>query len=218
MLTASTTRIDIDKLTRSLMIGGEVCPEIRLLRHHVIKYATKGEIDRASMLCELSLGKIEDSVGQQDAVYVSALIVLATVHQFQGKSESSISLLKRALEIREVMLSSTHLSVVDLHNRLGLSFIEMRKFEEAEFHLRKALKIKTFHLGDRHEDVAKQLKNLAIMYRRERKFEEAAHYYNSTARIYWDRYGPNDPLTTKAINDSVVCNLKHEEFVKERRC
>lgn len=184
----------------------------------MIKYANEGRIDRAAILCELSLGKIEDCVGQENAVYVSALIVSATVHQFQDKHKSSISLLKRALKLREALLSSTHLSVVDLHNRLAHIFVEMGKFEDAEFHLRRALKIKFFHFGDCHADVAKQLKNLAIMYRRQQKFEEAALHYKSAARIYWDRYGPNDPVTTRAIDDFVICDLKHQEFIETLRC
>lgn len=58
-------------------------------------------------------------------------------------------LLKRAMKVREDMLSS----IVRLHNRLV--FIEMGNYENNEFHPRKGLKIRAF----RHKVVTSQLQN-----------------------------------------------------------
>lgn len=194
------------------MVGGEVCPRVRSLRRHVLKYVCEDRVDRATLLCQLTLGKVEGTIGRDNPFYVAVLIILSMLKKFQGDLEDAASHLRQALSIRQDILGSQHLAVVDLHNYLALCYIEMDNFDDAERHLQLGLEIKQFHFGENHADVARQLKNLALMYRHQHRYEKAAEHYDKAAKIYENRYGVKDPVTSRAANNSRLCSTKHKRW------
>lgn len=111
--------------------------------------------------------------GKPSQAMADALVKLAGLYNEQSKLDKMEPLLKEALQIRESLDGSSHLSVsTDLKN-LGRLLYFMARYDEAEGYLKRALNIRQKELGEFHPYVADVAEWYARVLRKSSRPDEA---------------------------------------------
>ncbi len=95
----------------------------------------------------------------------------------RNKFKEAEGLCKRALEIREKCLGSSHPDVAKQLNNLALLCQNQGKYDEVESNYKRAIEIYTKTLGIDDPNVAKTKNNLASAYLKQQKYKEAEQIY-----------------------------------------
>ena len=95
----------------------------------------------------------------------------------RNKFKEAEPLCKRALDIREKCLGSSHPDVAKQLNNLALLCQNQGKYEEVESYYKRAIEIYTKSLGPDDPNVAKTKNNLASAYLKQQKYKEAEQLY-----------------------------------------
>jgi tetratricopeptide (TPR) repeat protein len=74
--------------------------------------------------------------------------------------QEALGLFQPALEIRARALGRDNPATAIIHSNLGLLFMRVGEFKEADTHLQQCLQIRTKQLGEKHSEVAEVLYNL----------------------------------------------------------
>ncbi len=95
----------------------------------------------------------------------------------RNKFKEAEALCKRALDIREKCLGSSHPDVAKQLNNLALLCQNQGKYDEVESYYRRAIEIYIKTLGIDDPNVAKTKNNLASAYLKQQKYKEAEQIY-----------------------------------------
>jgi kinesin light chain len=97
------------------------------------------------------------------------------------------ALCKRALEIREKCLGSSHPDVAKQLNNLALLYENLGKYDEVELCYKRAIDIYTQTLGPEDPNVTKTKSNLASAYFKQQKYKEAEQLYQDVLTHTYDK-------------------------------
>jgi kinesin light chain len=111
----------------------------------------------------------------------------------RNKFKEAEVLCKRALDIREKCLGSTHPDVAKQLNNLALLCQNQGKYDEVESYYKRAIEIYTKTLGIDDPNVAKTKNNLASAYLKQQKYKEAEQIYKDVLTRAQEKEFSNKP-------------------------
>lgn len=91
---------------------------------------------------------------------------------------------KRALDIQEKALGTSHSAVAGSLHLLGKLFLQQSKFEQAESYFKKSIKVRQDTQGPSHPTVASVFMSLADLYKMTNHKHEAEQMYKMALNIY----------------------------------
>jgi len=147
------------------------------------------------LLPELAYGKSETSVlVVQGDEFAEAERLDKQAHQLyqEGKYSQAISILEKALAIRQRILGKEHFDVATNLNNLAVLYQNQGRYVEAETLYRQALDMSKRLLGEEHPHIATSLNNLAFLYQSQGKYAEAETFYHQALEM-WRLLGQEHP-------------------------
>ena len=136
-----------------------------------------------------------DQVRSAMLVYVTSLADLGVLYYSQGRYAEAEATDKRALTIRQRLLSP---DAIQLDN-LGTLYRVQGRYAEAEPLLKRALTIHEKTLGPNHPDIAIDLNNLALLYRLQGRYAESLPLYTRALAINEKVLGPDHPDVARSL-------------------
>ncbi|HNE93268.1 MAG TPA: CHAT domain-containing protein, partial [Chitinophagaceae bacterium] len=108
-----------------------------------------------------------------------------------GDSKKSIENLKDGIQLLE-KIQTTNYNIqytrlqASLHSNIGITYLEMGKYADAENHLTQSLQIREKILGIKHPEYALSLINLGVVHLYQARYEEADKMLLAALKIYLD--------------------------------
>jgi tetratricopeptide (TPR) repeat protein len=102
------------------------------------------------------------------------------------------ALLLRALELGAAAHGPEHVDQAEIHNGLGVVYLQDGRYAEAEQHLSRALRIRETHHGPHHPRVAQLLSNLAMTLERQGRYDDAVPMLERAHAVLEAALGPDD--------------------------
>ena len=129
---------------------------------------------------------------------------LAELYRLQGHYSEAVSLVQRAVAIREMAFGPDHPDVAWSLNTLALLYDNQARYAEAEQYYKQSLLIRERTLGPDHPNVAQSLNNLAGFYRDRGRYAEAEQLGKQALAIREKVLGPNHPDVALSLNNLAV--------------
>src|SRR5262245_12632288 len=124
--------------------------------------------------------------------------------QRAGKYDEALSLVERALEIRERLLGPEHREVAAGIDSLAGVYSDRGEYVKAEPLYLRALAIREKALGNDHPDTATGASNLGKLYHYQGKYGDADPLYQRALEIREKALGNDHPDTAEGINNLAV--------------
>src|SRR6266498_2872568 len=121
--------------------------------------------------------------------------------QRAGKYDEALSLVERALEIRERLLGTEHRDVAAGIDSLAGVYSDRGEYVKAEPLYLRALAIREKALGIDHPDTATGASNLGKLYHYQGKYGEAEPLYKRSLDIREKALGKDHPSTAQSLNN-----------------
>jgi len=132
-----------------------------------------GRYNRAQELIQTALGRLDEGLGPDHLVTLTAISDLGSVLRHQGKYEAAKEMNQRALQGREKALGVEHPDTLASVSNLALILQGQGKYEAAEKIYRRALQGYEKALGVEHPDTLASVSNLALILQGQGKYEAA---------------------------------------------
>ena len=132
-----------------------------------------GRYNRAQELIQTALGRLDEGLGPDHLVTLTAISDLGSVLRHQGKYEAAKEMNQRALQGREKALGVEHPDTLASVSNLALILQGQGKYEAAEKIYRRALQGYEKALGVEHPDTLASVSNLALVLQDQGKYETA---------------------------------------------
>ena len=100
-----------------------------------------GEGGEAVGFAESALSLVEKMGIQKNLGAATTYLNSATVYKAFSRAEESIPLFKKAQEIYETSLPENDARLGGLYNNMGLSLVDLKRFDEANFYYKKAIEV-----------------------------------------------------------------------------
>ncbi len=153
--------------------------------------------------------QIESHLGQENSIYVSALINQAQLYKALERYEEAIPLLKQVLKIDEARLGSKHSEVASDLLRLGQFYHLMRRYDEAEPVTKQAVEVSRSLGEDELPNYAFNLDSLAGLYIDMERYDEAEVLSQEALTINEELLGPKNPdIASNLATLALIYGLK----------
>src|SRR6266540_1646741 len=134
--------------------------------------------------------------------------------QRAGKYDEALSLVERALEIRERLLGTEHRDVAAGIDSLAGVYSDRGEYVKAEPLYLRALAIREKALGIDHPDTATGASNLGKLYHYQGKYGEAESLYKRSLEIREKALGKDHPDTAEVLNNLAVLYSAQGKYVE----
>src|SRR5262247_820389 len=134
--------------------------------------------------------------------------------QRAGKYDEALSLVERALEIRERLLGTEHPDVAAGIDSLAGVYSDRGEYVKAEPLYLRALAIREKALGNDHPDTATGASNLGKLYHYQGKFGEAEPLYKRSLDIREKALGKDHPDTAEVLNNLAALYSAQGKYVE----
>ncbi len=104
-------------------------------------YRKLGKREQAVECAKSAMQKIEDMGISHQVGAATSFLNCATVYKAFGRAEEAIPVFERAREVYEKELEAHDSRLAGLYNNMGLAFVDLKKFDEAEELYKKAVSI-----------------------------------------------------------------------------
>ena len=146
-------------------------------------------------------------------------IIVLNALKSSGNMEEAISFYEAAIqEDRLNFRSSKEIKTLEgKYNNLGLVFLYLGKYSQAEKYFEKSLEIRQKKQDKDHPKTATTLNNIASVYDRQGKYEEAIKYFFRALEIREKKLGKDHPETAITLNNIAGVydsQGKYEEAIK----
>ena len=142
--------------------------------------------DSAIAVGELALRKAETEFGPEDTAVARVLDQLTKYYFCKQNYAKAVPLQKRALAIRQNVLSRDHPTISSSLANLALLYRRLDRYAEVEPLYKRALAISEKAYGSEHGGVALILNNLGAVYEGQGRFAEAESSYQR-ALVIWEK-------------------------------
>jgi CHAT domain-containing protein/Tfp pilus assembly protein PilF len=134
-----------------------------------------------------------------------------------GKFDDALTLVERALEIRERILGAEHRDVAVALRGLATLYYDKGEYAKAEPLYQRALIIQEKALGPKHREVANTLYRLGVLHFSRSEYEKSESLHNRALAIREEVLGPEHPLVAFPLNSlASICAVKGD-YVKAER-
>ena len=157
-----------------------------------------------------SLAQYEETEQLEEKVLGSVLHKLGYFFDKAGYFSAAISLLRRALSIKEKFLGPEHPDTASSLNNLAYLYSATLDYDSAEPLYQRALKITETVLGPKHPDTAIYLNNLASLYNAKFDYYSAEPLYKRALKITEKILGPEHPNMATYLNN--LASLYNDKF------
>ena len=133
---------------------------------------------------------------------------LGCLYNDEGRYETAIPLLKRALAIKERLLRADNLEVATSADNLEVAYAEAGEYSEAEPLATRALATRE-KLEPGSLDAALSLNNLGLIFKHEGRYLDAEQLYRRSLTVRVKLLGPDHPLVSATLDN--LANLLEEQ-------
>ncbi|HLG62436.1 MAG TPA: tetratricopeptide repeat protein [Ktedonosporobacter sp.] len=123
-------------------------------------------------------------------------------------------MLQRALEIREHLYGSLHLTVAESLHELGLLSQAQGNYSLAQAQYQRALSLRERLLGHEHAQVADILNNLAVLYHAQAQYDLAESCYSRTLSIRIKTLGAHHPHVADCLDDLAILHYTQGKYMQ----
>jgi CHAT domain-containing protein/Tfp pilus assembly protein PilF len=131
-----------------------------------------------------------------------------------GKYDEALSLIERALEMREGLLGPNHRDVSDALFSMGVISSLKGEYAKAEPLFQRALAIRERTLEPEHPDIATSLNSMANLYSDRGDYARAESPYRRALAIREKALGPEHPETALSLNNLAILHKDKGEYAK----
>jgi tetratricopeptide (TPR) repeat protein len=117
----------------------------------------------------------------------------------QGRYDEAVTLLERALAVREAALGPDHAELTSVLNALGEVLRAAGRYQDARRYYERALAISERVLGPDHPDVGALLNNLGLTLWSEGKYDEAHRLIERSLALDEATFGPDHPRVATSL-------------------
>lgn len=132
----------------------------------------------------------------------------------QGQFRAALEKILESLRIQRALLGDKHVDTLSSMDVLGLVFISLQRYDEAEETNWQTLKIREEVLGKEHPFTLVSLGNLASTFIEQKKFDEAEEINRRLLVIYTRDLGQEHPKTLLGMNNLAI-NLVEQNKLDE---
>lgn len=147
----------------------------KYLQHEAIVYCRVHEYDKALRIIRLALEE-QNSLSDSEK-FASLLVNVCSVQWWNGFYADSVESAKRSLEISEN--AEAHPFLPEIHNNLGVSYLDMHEMEQAERHLLEAIRLSEGGVA------LSALSELSRLYFLQKDIEKTVEYSTEAAEFVW---------------------------------
>lgn len=145
-------------------------------------YAQRGDIDKAVEYMDKSL-EIANSTGNKLQLASIITYKCSLLHE-KAKYREAIDLGKKALELREQVLTKNHPDIANTMRNIAASYYSLSQLSEVLDYNIKSLDICQAVYGDNHPDIAFSYKNIAQAFLDAGKYDTSLKYLKKAEDIY----------------------------------
>lgn len=118
-----------------------------------------------------------------------------------GNISASIETLNSGISIISNIQGDYRKNLSDCHNGLGLNYLKLARFKDAEKAFSESLKIRQEIYGKNHPEYAKLCLNLGISKSNQAQYKDALRYYKKAEKIYRSKFGKLNPYLASITNN-----------------
>ena len=141
-------------------------------------------------------------------VLASAYGGMGTLYHKQHKYKEAIGYYMKMLKIRENLVHTKRLSLSEVYNNIGMSYMYLDFFDTSKRYLEKAIKVKEEALGIDTNALQEEYKNLGWLYFNNKKYKQAYVYAKKSTEML---------LAQRDDYFSVLEPLEYEHFIKNNQ-
>ena len=160
-----------------------------------------GRYNRAQELIQTALGRLDEGLGPDHLLTLTAISDLGSVLWHQGKYEAAEEMNQRALHGREKALGVEHPDTLASVNNLASVLRDQGIYEATEQMNQRALQGRKKALGVEHPDTLTSVSNLALILEGQGKYEEAEELNQRALQGYEKTLGVEHPDTLGSISN-----------------
>ncbi len=160
-----------------------------------------GRYNRAQELIQTALGRLDEGLGPDHLLTLTAISDLGSVLWHQGKYEAAEEMNQRALHGREKALGAEHPDTLASVNNLASVLRDQGKYEAAEQMNQRALQGRKKALGVEHPDTLTSVSNLALILQGQGKYEEAKEMNQRALQGHEKALGVEHPDTLASVSN-----------------
>ncbi len=132
----------------------------------------------------------------------------------KGEYALSIPFLRRALDLRQRSLGTSHPAVARSLNDLAFAYHQAGEFAQALPLFQRALAIRKTVLGEQHPDYASSLNNLAALYESQGQLAQALPLFQRASEIFKTVLGEQHPDYASSLNNLAALYESQGEFAQ----
>ncbi len=120
-------------------------------------------------------------------LYIDSVLAVVNVYQKENAHDSSIQLIKKALQFVEEKKCMDDYRTFDLYQRLGHAYYLSTNYPEAEIQFNKVISGRKIHFGEDHINTANGFNMLGNLYVDMGQYAKAESLYNAVKAIYLNK-------------------------------
>lgn len=136
----------------------------------------------------------------------------ALLYDNMGKYSEALSLLQKALEIKQKTLKKEHPDIVQSYGSIGLIYYELTEYDKALDYLNEALEIADKIWSGPFSFKSDIYNNLGLVYRSKGDYQKAEELYGRALRIREEIYTPDHPMVLATKNNIAQVYASEERY------
>jgi len=157
------------------------------------------------------------SYGSKDRETAMYQYSLATILHKRGHFNEALDLFNTALATQTSLLGSSHVTVANTLNNIGVLLVDQDRFEEAEEKFQRALEIRQEVHGSIHADVAASLNNLAGLHDMRSELDKARKMYQEALQIRVRLFSKHHPAVAQSLNNLAQLQVTAGDYQEAER-
>ncbi|MFT5423598.1 MAG: serine/threonine protein kinase/tetratricopeptide (TPR) repeat protein [Phycisphaerales bacterium] len=163
-------------------------------------------------LAELETARAERELARATEIKTLITDMLSSVNPAEAQG-ADIELMKGILDNTAERLTSGEITdelvAAELHAVIGIVYMDLGLYQDAERHLPRAVEIRIRVLGEEHLDTLDSISSLATLYNHQARYTEAEPLYQKTLEIRIRVLGEEHPSTLSSMNN--LATLYHHQ-------
>jgi tetratricopeptide (TPR) repeat protein len=158
----------------------------------------KGQVRQAVLAAEQAVRLRQQILGADDPSLVPSLFQCAVLASIQGNDVRAAAYLEQTRVFRGKALGTEHPDYASTLSGLGLAYVGLNAYPQAEDLLQQSLQIRQRLLGEEHEDCAYSLNNLGMLYGAQQDCARAEPFLRKALEIR--KKGSPEPDLAQAVS------------------
>jgi eukaryotic-like serine/threonine-protein kinase len=157
---------------------------------------------RVADYVRLNVSRVRNELADQPAVKARLLASLGEVNRRLSEFDAALELLEEAISIVVAHHGPVHETVAQLHQQIGLVYLDAGRYTDAETELRRALEVADGSVGPSAPLAAGIIMRIGVALQNQNRFREAETYYTRALEMH-ERYRGPESVEAAAMHRSL---------------